>query len=332
MNLFQPGPRRRRPPASTAGTDGPQVEVDESAMTTVEQVEIRLPDGLPLHVRIAGPADAPITVVLLHGWVLDGRTWYRQVGPLAEVARVVTYDARGHGRSGGIDRAAATLDHLGDDLAEVLRTVAPDGRVVLAGHSLGGMTIMEYAHRHPADFAERVAGLFLLSTTAEGHTHTVYGLPPRVAHLVRVAEMTSAQVLARLGGWRPHRALTLALRPSLRWLLFGHPCDPADVQLTTKAVARASLGSIGGFRPSVGAQARLETLAALPTVPTAVLVGERDRLTPPACSVSSAKALPGATLTICPNAGHMLMLERPDVVTAALLDVVQTAHDRRRRA
>jgi len=301
-------------------------------MTTVEQAEIRLADGPRLHVRTAGPPGAPITVVLLHGWVLDGRTWHRQVRALAKVARVVTYDARGHGRSGGIDRSSATLDQLGDDLAEVLRAVAPTGKVVLGGHSLGGMTIMEYAHRHPADFAERVAGLFLLSTTAEGHTHTVYGLPPRVAQLVRMAETTSAQVLARLGDWRPHRAFTLALRPSLRWLLFGYPCDPADVRLTTKAVMRASLGSIGGFRPSVGAQARLETLAALPTVPTAVLVGERDRLTPPVCALSIAKALPGAALTICPDAGHMLMLERPDVVTDALLDVVRAANDRQRKA
>lgn len=301
-------------------------------MTTVEQAEIRLSDGPRLHLRTAGPPGAPVTIVLLHGWVLDGRTWHRQVRPLAEVARVVTYDARGHGRSGGVERSTATLDRLGDDLAEVLRAVAPAGPVVLAGHSLGGMTIMEYAHRHPADFAERVAGLLLLSTTAEGHTHTVYGLPQPVAQLVRVAEMTSAQVLARLGGWRPHRAFALALRPSLRWLLFGHPCDPADVLLTTKAVARASLSSIGGFRPSVGAQARLDTLAALPAVPTAVLVGDRDRLTPPVCALSIAKALPGAALTICPDAGHMLMLERPDVVTEALLDVVQAARDRHRKA
>jgi pimeloyl-ACP methyl ester carboxylesterase len=301
-------------------------------MTTVEQAEIRLADGPRLHVRTAGSPSAPITVVLLHGWVLDGRTWHRQVRPLAKVARVVTYDARGHGRSSGIDRRAATLDQLGDDLAEVLRTIAPTGPVVLAGHSLGGMTIMEYAHRHPADFATRVAGLFFLSTTAEGHTHTVYGLPSPVAHVLRVAEMTSAQVLARLGDWRPHRAFTVALRPSLRWLLFGHPCDPADLRLTTKAVARASLGSIGGFRPSVGAQARLETLATLPTVPTAVLVGERDRLTPPVCALSIAKALPGAALTICPDAGHMLMLERPDVVTDALLDIVHASLDRDRTA
>jgi pimeloyl-ACP methyl ester carboxylesterase len=288
--------------------------------------EVQLADGSRLHVRQTGPADAPVTVLLLHGWTLDGRIWHRQVAALSETARVVTYDARGHGRSGGIGRGATTLAQLGDDLAEVVRAVAPAGPVVLAGHSLGGMTIMEYAHRHPGDFAARVKGLVLVSTTAEGHAHTVYGLPVPLARLVRVAEQTSAGVLARLGDWRPHRALTLALQPGLRWLLFGYPCDPADVRLTTKAVVRTPLGAIGGFRPSVGAQQRLETLAALPTVPTTVLVGERDRLTPPTCARSIATALPGAQLIVCPDAGHMLTLERTDEVTSALVDVVQHAH------
>lgn len=288
--------------------------------------EVQLADGPRLHVRQTGPVDAPVTVLLLHGWTLDGRIWHRQVATLSENARVVTYDARGHGRSGGINRNAATLDQLGDDLAEVVAAVAPTGPVVLAGHSLGGMTIMEYAHRHPDTFADRVKGLVLVSTTAEGHAHTVYGLPVPLARLVRVAEQTSAGVLARLGDWRPHRALVHALQPGLRWLLFGYPCDPADVHLTTKAVVRTPLGTVGGFRPSVGAQQRLETLAALPTVPTTVLVGERDRLTPPVCSRSIATALPGAELVVCPDAGHMLPLERTDEVTAALLDVVQRAH------
>jgi pimeloyl-ACP methyl ester carboxylesterase len=301
-------------------------------MTMIERSEVRLADGPRLHFRCTGPADAPITVVLLHGWALDGRTWHRQIAALSGTTRVVTYDARGHGRSGPAGRDTATLERLGDDLAEVLRTAVPPGPVVLAGHSLGGMTIMEYAHRHPADFAERVAGLFLVGTTAEGHTHTVYGLPHHIARVVRVAETAGAEVLARLGDWRPHRALVHALRPSLRWLLFGQPCDPADVRLTTKAVVRASLTSIGGFRPSVGAQLRLDTLAALPSVPTAVLVGESDRLTPPACARSIVAALPGASLTVFPDAGHMLMLERPDDVTEALLAVVRAALDRLGRA
>jgi pimeloyl-ACP methyl ester carboxylesterase len=297
-----------------------------------ERSEVTLADGVRLHVKTSGPADAPLTVVLLHGWCLDRRTWHHQVRALRALGerspRVVTYDSRGHGRSGPTRLRSATLSQLADDLAEVLRRYAPAGPVVLAGHSMGGMTIMEYAHTHSEEFAGRVAGLLFVSTTAEGHTHTKYGLPSHLAMLMRAGETIGASVLARSGAWRPHRAMLPALRPALRWLLFGDEYEDAALQVTLKSIGRASLRSIGGFRASVGAQRRLETLAALGDVPAAVLVGDRDRLTPPRCAESIAEALPGTELTVCPGAGHMLMLERPDEVSAALVAIVKRAADR----
>ncbi|ASW57893.1 alpha/beta fold hydrolase [Plantactinospora sp. KBS50] len=290
---------------------------------------VTLADGVQLHVEETGPAGAAATVVLLHGWTLDRRIWHRQVSALvAEFGtdvRVINYDARGHGRSECTPLCAATLAQLGDDLAELLDQVAGRGPVILAGHSLGGMTVMEYAHRHPDPFARRVAGLVLVATTAEGHTHTGYGLPARITRLIRLAETTGAGVLARCGTIRPPLALVRALRPTLRWLLFGDRCEPADLRLTSSAFARASLRAIGGFRPSVGAQRRLDTLAGLPEVPIAALVGDRDRLTPPPCTDAIVQARPAAELTVCPGAGHMLMLERPAEVNAALFDVVRRA-------
>jgi pimeloyl-ACP methyl ester carboxylesterase len=294
-----------------------------------DQVPLRLSDGVRLHVEAAGPPDAAVTVVLLHGWTLDGRTWHRQVVALREAlgdsVRVLTYDVRGHGRSDPTPRHAATLAQLGDDLAEVLDGLAPQGPVVLVGHSMGGMTIMEYAHRHPAAFAARIAGLVFVSTTAEGHTHTSYGLPAQVVWLMRHLETTGAALLARCGAWRPPALLLRALRPAIRWLLFGDVCDLADIRLATSAVARTSLCSIGGFRSSIGAQCRLETLAALGDVPAAALVGERDRLTPVQCAESIAEALPATELTVCPGAGHMLMLERADEVSSAVVAVSRRA-------
>ena len=297
-----------------------------------EHLEVRLPDDVRLHVEASGPADAEVTAILLHGWTLDGRSWHRQLADVRERfgdrVRVVTYDARGHGRSSCMALRTATLAQLGDDLAAVVDEVAPTGPVVLVGHSMGGMTVMEYAHRHPDHFAARVAGLVFVSTTAEGHTHTVYGLSPRIARLIRLAETTGAGVLARCGSWRPPRPLLRALRPSIRWMLFGDRCDPADIRLVTSAVAHASLRSIGGFRASIGAQHRLDTLAELAHLPAAALVGDRDRLTPPPCAESIAAALPATELTVCPGGGHMLMMERPDEVNEALAAVVRQALDR----
>jgi pimeloyl-ACP methyl ester carboxylesterase len=305
-----------------------------------ERSELTLADGVRLRVEAHGPDDAGVTVVLLHGWCLDRRTWQHQIAALRAMTprpRVIAYDARGHGRSDATRLPSATLGQLGDDLAEVLRHYAGRGPVVLAGHSMGGMTIMEYAHRHPVDFAERVAGLLFVSTTAEGHTHTRYGLTPSLATLMRAGETLGAGVLARSGPWRPHRAVLPALRPALRWLLFGDHYDDDALRVTVRGIGRASLRSIGGFRSSIGTQQRLDTLARLGDVPAAVLVGARDRLTPPPCAESIAAALPGSDLTVCPGAGHMLLLEQPEAVSAALTAITEraaasTTAERKRRA
>jgi pimeloyl-ACP methyl ester carboxylesterase len=298
----------------------------------LERSELELRDGVRLHVETYGPADPSVTVVLLHGWCLDRRTWHHQIAALRDRGdvRVVVFDARGHGRSGSTQLEAATLAQLGDDLAEVLRAYAGTGRVVLGGHSMGGMTIMEYAHRHPDDFARRVTGLLLASTTAEGTTHTRYGLPAAVTRVFRAAEQTGAGVLARLGAWSPHQAFLPALQPAVRWLLFGDEFLPGDLQVTMSAFGRASLRSIGGFRTSIGAQQRLETMASLGDLPAAVLVGSRDRLTPPECARAIAAAFSGADLTVFSGAGHMIILERPDEVSQELLAVLDRAAAGRR--
>src|SRR5689334_21218930 len=113
-------------------------------MPMSERSALTQPDGVTLCVESWEQQDAPVTVVLLHGWCLSRRTWQHQIAALLKTRnppRIVAFDARGHGRSGSTQRAAATLGQLGDDLAEVLRQKAPEGPVVLAGHSMGGMTI-----------------------------------------------------------------------------------------------------------------------------------------------------------------------------------------------
>ncbi|MFI5911524.1 alpha/beta fold hydrolase [Dactylosporangium sp. NPDC051541] len=276
----------------------------------------------------------PLTVVFLHGWTLDNRLWRQQIADLPDrlgvPVQMVAFDLRGHGRSSAT-RDNATLEQLGDDLAAVIEQLVPRGPIVLAGHSLGGMAIMEYAHRHAAAFARRVVGVVLVSTSAEGSSRTSYGLSPRLARVMRVLEVQGAGLLARSGAWRPHRRLMPLLAPGVRWLVFGHRVDTSWVALTASMVGNAPLCAIGGFRPSVDLHHRVETLAAMRGLPVAVLVGSADRLTPPACAETIAQELPDATLEVLDEAGHMLPIERPDVVTDAIVSVLRRAARARQR-
>ncbi|WP_433050072.1 alpha/beta fold hydrolase [Dactylosporangium sp. CS-033363] len=309
-------------------------------MGTVVSKPVRLKDGARLY-SVLHPAKAsavsrrPITVVLLHGWTLDNRLWRRQIADLPErlgaPVQILAFDLRGHGRSDATRGTTATLEQLGDDLAEVIEQLVPRGPIVLAGHSLGGMAIMEYAHRHAATFARRVVGIVLVSTSAEGSSRTSYGLSPRLARVMRVLEVQGAGLLARSGAWRPHRRLMPLLAPGVRWLVFGHRVDTSWVALTASMVGNAPLCAIGGFRPSVDLHHRVETLAAMRGLPVAVLVGTADRLTPPACAETIARELPDAELRLCDEAGHMLPIERPDCVTDAIVSVIKRSGHKPRR-
>ncbi|MFC5001714.1 alpha/beta fold hydrolase [Dactylosporangium cerinum] len=308
--------------------------------TVVSSSVVRLADGAGLYSVLyppasdgAGAARTPVTVVLLHGWTLDNRLWRQQIADLpARLGAVVdmpvqllTFDLRGHGRSSATSGTDATLEQLGDDLAEVLDALVPTGPVVLVGHSLGGMAIMEYAQRHAKSFAARTVGVVLVSTSAEGSSRTSYGLSPRLARVMRILEIQGAGLLARSGAWRPHRRLMPLLAPGVRWLVFGHRVDTSWVALTASMVGNAPLCAIGGFRPSVDLHHRVDTLAAMRGLPAAVLVGTLDRLTPPACAATITGELPDAELITCEDAGHMLPIERPDMVTDAIVGVVRRA-------
>jgi len=305
-------------------------------MGTAVCAPVQLKDGARLYTVLhpaapTVPGRRPITVVLLHGWTLDNRLWRRQIAELPErlgaPVQILAFDLRGHGRSDATHGADATLEQLGDDLAEVIRQRAPRGPIVLVGHSLGGMAIMEYAHRHAASFARRVVGVVLVSTSAEGSSRTSYGLSPRLARVMRVLEVQGAGLLARSGAWRPHRRLMPLLAPGVRWLVFGHRVDTSWIALTASMVGNAPLCAIGGFRPSVDLHHRVETLAAMRGLPVAVLVGTADRLTPPACAETITQQLPDAELRLCEEAGHMLPIERPDCVTDAIVSVIRRAGD-----
>src|SRR3954466_10306932 len=129
---------------------------------------VRTDDGVDLHVEVDENPDAPVTVVLAHGFTARLAEWELQRAALRPRARLVLFDQRGPGRASWTALTKATIDRTGRDLGEVLDATTQEGPVVLAGHSMGGMSVMALARQRPELFGRRVVGVFLLATSAGG--------------------------------------------------------------------------------------------------------------------------------------------------------------------
>jgi len=151
------------PPLSLPAPTGPPPQGSRTVTTD---------DGVPLHVEVDGDPDAAVTVVFSHGFTARLAEWDLQRAAVRGRARLVLWDQRGHGRSGWTRLTEATIDRTGRDLGEVLDATTPSGPVVLAGHSMGGMSILALARQRPELFGGRVAGVFLLATSAGGLVET----------------------------------------------------------------------------------------------------------------------------------------------------------------
>ncbi len=279
-------------------------------------------DGVLLRVQeyAAGPAPEGAspdlasrvpTVVLAHGWTLTRASWLPVVEQLVTAGvRVVTYDQRGHGESSPL-RDHPTVRMLGDDLAAVLDVVAPRDPVVLGGHSMGGMTVMAYAGLHPDDFRSRVAGTVLVATSAGELRNRLRALETRAMSLAsRMPRIPAGRFVTTRGQRR---------------LLFGADPDPAQVELTRDMVASTPLPTMGRFFGALGEHDESEALSRLDGIPTVVLVGDRDKLTPPGHGQRLAELVPHAELRILPGRGHMLMYEATDEVVDAFHSVLDAA-------
>jgi pimeloyl-ACP methyl ester carboxylesterase len=280
-------------------------------------------DGTALHVRDTGPVEGsdPVTLVFAHGWTLDHTSWDRVVDALPPAVRVVRYDHRGHGGSAPAPSGTATIAQVADDLAELITSRVPVGRVVLVGHSMGGMAAMALAERHPELFAERIAAVALVATSSGGLSELTLGLPKWLATAVTRIERRLNRRLATLD--RP----TLmnrpgAARPGLRWLLFGSTARKADVLSTAAQVGRCHPASMVGFRGSLEGHERRAALASMRDLPVTLMAGGVDRLTALSHARVIARELPRAEFVIYPKAGHMLPYERDTDVAAHIASLV----------
>ena len=137
-----------------------------------QRVSVTTADGLALVTRQIGPEVADMTVILLHGLMGDGDSWRCQTRHLTSRhpdIRVIAYDQRGHGRSGRGCVLSNTLGQLARDLDAVIDATTPTGHLVLVGHSMGAMTILQYLQHHQSRNTDRITGVGLIADCGCGH-------------------------------------------------------------------------------------------------------------------------------------------------------------------
>jgi pimeloyl-ACP methyl ester carboxylesterase len=287
-------------------------------------------DGVPLHVEEVGPARAPLTIIFCHGYTQQLAVWHYQRQALAEanVGKLVFWDQRSHGRSGRSSAARSTIDQLGEDLHRVLQATAPTGRVVLVGHSMGGMTIMALADRHPELFGSRVVGVALVSTSTGKLASVTFGLPSALTGLTRHAlPFVTRGMQGRPELFERGRRLGTDLAfVATRKAAFGSTdVSPSLVEFVEKMTADTPVDVIAEFYGTFVDHDKLHALDVLDAVETLVLVGSKDVLTPVDHSRTIAAALPDAQLVVVEGAGHMVQLERSAMVTLHLRALVRRA-------
>lgn len=256
-------------------------------------------DGVSLAVREYGPADAPVTAVFVHGHCLHTHSWARLRSHLTRewgtAVRMVFYDHRGHGESGSAPAHTYTIDQLGRDLDAVIRKAVPTGPIVLVGHSMGGMTALAYTRQNPETVGDRVVGVGLLSTAAGDITRS--GLGRFLRHPLVSVFQFGVERMPRLS----QRLISLVLdNPTSVVTMYGF------------------LRSFVGFDES-------HSLAGLAGIPSLVLGGTSDMVTPFEHSVAIASNLPSAELVRLGGAGHSVILEQASEVAHALVRLVERA-------
>ncbi len=296
-----------------------------------EVQEVRGPDGLRVTVESYGPEGAP-QIVFSHGWTCTGRVWHEQVLALSDRFRLVTYDQPGHGRTSNPRGHAFDMDLFGDTLKAVVEQATGPGPLVLCGHSLGGMTALNFLRRHGEVVAGRLQGLLLLSTTSRAAAddvrfgfgvHSVARLERGINRVLSFARPEATYLADRF--YRASSDLSFVLT---RLFGLGPNADPRYVDFTEQLVLDSDFDMITAVMAPILTMDEDEALACI-DVPTRVVVGTADKLTPLALSQRMVARCEHAELVALPGVGHMTPLEAHGTVNALLHEMASRTRDAR---
>ncbi|KJR10592.1 alpha/beta fold hydrolase [Gordonia sihwensis] len=271
------------------------------------KIKVPTADGTSLAATVHTPDAPDVTIVLAHGFCMNSSSWARtrrSVIAACPTARVVSYDHRGHGTSSDGPRGSHTVDTLADDLADVIAATSNGRPVILAGHSLGAMTILACLRRHP-QLVDQVRATALVATA-------------------------SCQ-LADYGGIA--RLLPAPIGHALPMMARRMPCLFGSVWGLVRTAMSPALGTCGTLRrPSSMVLAELlsslldldeaASLHHLAAIPTVVVAGAQDFITPIAHAEAIVAGVHGARLRVVSGGGHNLVLTDPAVIAHELIELV----------
>jgi pimeloyl-ACP methyl ester carboxylesterase len=253
--------------------------------------------NLAVEVRGEGPA-----ILFVHGYPFDHTIWRDQIDALEGYRRIAP-DLRGMGQSDAPDLGYGMAIYAAD-LAALLDALGVD-EVILCGLSMGGYVAFEFLR----NWRPRVRGLVLMDTRAEADSPEARRARDASA---AVARERGASAIAEV-------MLPKVLSPAT---LAGHPHVVERVRvLMAGTPVPGIVGALAAMRDRTESESLLPTLAGLPTL---VLVGEADSLTPPDQARAMAQVIPGARLAVIPGAGHIPPVEQPAATTEVLREFLRS--------
>ncbi len=321
----------RRVVASRVRKPGPEAN-DVFFQLRGDVTRVVADDGLSLYAEVdpaeaypAPPgtrADPELTIVMVHGYALSMDCWHFQREHFRGQARLVLYDQRSHGRSEKSVAAHCRIPQLGRDLARVLEELVPTGPIVLMGHSMGGMTIMNLARTRPELFGTRILGVGLLCTAAAlADLSPIKGIPGSTFTKVATPLMAALNRIPNLVD-KSRRAGSDLGFVATKQLAFGYDVPASYVEFVSEMLAETSLEVVADFYPAFSEVDETGAFEVLAGVETAVIGGREDAITPAVHTQQIIELLPGAHAVTLEECGHMGMIGHADEFNEVLQQLV----------